>query len=67
MIVNQTLATRVSPSGNLTGRNLYVQEENGPRAYRIIGVVRDVKTDLRNAEMMWYFPALQHSCGHRNQ
>lgn len=61
VIVNQTMANRVFPGRDAIGRHLYVQGNNGEIAYRIIGVVRDVRTDLRETPMMWYFPAMQHA------
>lgn len=60
VIIDQTLANRVFPSRDAIGRHLFVPGDSGKVAYQIIGVVRDVRTDIRETPMMWYFPAMQH-------
>jgi predicted permease len=56
VIVNETFARRVFPNRSPLGQILYIEKA----AYRIIGVVRDVRSNLREARLEWYFPALQH-------
>ncbi|HEX4166693.1 MAG TPA: FtsX-like permease family protein, partial [Bryobacteraceae bacterium] len=60
IVVNQTFAKRVFPNHAAVDRNVYLSDESGKTAYRIIGVVRDVRTNLRRESLMWYLPALQH-------
>ncbi len=61
IIVNQTFAERVFPNHDALGRNVYLSEQSGRTAYRIIGVVRDVRDNVRIPQLTWYFPALQHA------
>jgi predicted lysophospholipase L1 biosynthesis ABC-type transport system permease subunit len=58
--VNQTLATRFFGNENPVGQNLYMPEPGGRKAYQIIGVVRDVKDNLRATRLAWYLAANQH-------
>ncbi len=60
IIVNRAFADRVFPNQDAVGRNVYFADQTGKKAHRIIGVVRDVRTDIREARLMWYLPALQH-------
>jgi cell division protein FtsX len=61
MIVNQTFVGRVFPNDDAIGRNVYLSEPAGRKAYRVVGVVRDVRNDVRRPDLTWYFPALQHA------
>ncbi len=60
IIVNETFARRVFPNHDALGRNVYLPGNAEKIAYRVIGVVRDVRTNVRRARLMWYLPAAQH-------
>ena len=60
VIINQALATRFFPKQNPIGRNFYVSDGKDKKAYQIIGVVREVKSNVRMTGMSWYFAAKQH-------
>ena len=56
VIVNETLAKRCFSKGNPLGRSFFA----GESGYRIIGVVRDIESDLRWTPQMWYVAAMQN-------
>ncbi len=59
VVVNQTLANRFFANQNPVGQKLYISDQNAKKAYQIIGVVRDVRSNLRSADLMWYFAEQQ--------
>src|SRR5579883_363331 len=60
VIVNQTLAKRFFGNESPVGHDFYMPEPGGRKRYQIIGVVRDVRDNLRVSRLTWYLAANQH-------
>jgi len=59
-IVNREFARRVFADRNPVGQNLYVAEdETHYKPYRIVGLVQNVRNDVRNAQPLFYECQLQ--------
>ncbi len=60
VIINQTFASRFFPAENPIGRSVYIPEQKGRKPYQIVGVVRDVKSNLRSTGVAWYLASQQN-------
>jgi predicted permease len=60
VIVNREFVHRVFEDRNPVGQNLYLAEDNThKRAYRIVGVVENVRNEVRYAQPLFYLCQLQ--------